>query len=192
MKVTKHFLKEILDETVNEFNEKIFNIHNDIEFEFIEKERFMEGVKNDPLIKQQIRLGIYKDIDKEYPNFLVVYNHNKQPILSLLGVPYKISICFEMAKDILKKYNKSEVKAYLQHSLAHEIAHIIEDRIIKNRKDIWNKCLQEACSNEALAKELLAENVADMVSNNRELYEKVMDSIWSVVNNRIKKITKRK
>lgn len=41
MKVTKHFLKEILDETVNEFNEKIINIHNDIEFEFIEKKRFI-------------------------------------------------------------------------------------------------------------------------------------------------------
>lgn len=191
MKITKHFLKEVLKETIVEFNDKVTSIGNVVEIEFIEKNEFMEDVKKNPLIQQQIRLGFYKNIDKEYVNFLVVYEKNKNPLLNLLGLPYKISICFELAKDILKPYPKNDVKSYLKHVYSHEIGHIIEKEAIKSRKELWLKCLQETNQDESLAMELFVESIADMVSDTKA-YKKIEEDIWSDVKHRIKTITTNK
>lgn len=189
MKITKPFLAEVLDETINEFSKKVTILNNGVTIEYIEKDEFMNDVKENPLIQQQIQYGFYKNIDKEYPNFLVVYARNKHPLMSLMGVPYKISICLEMAKDILKPFDKKDVKAYLLHVYSHEIAHIIEEDLIKEKNDLWNDCLQKTNNNQKLAMELFVESVADMISD-KNAYIKIHDEIWSNVKYRMEKVQK--
>jgi len=189
MKLTKQYLRELLTSTISTFNKQIMPIDHEVELEFIEKDEFMQGVKNDPLIQQQILLGIYKNLDKEYPNFLVVYNEDKNPMRKLLGLPYKITVCYDMAKDILKPFHKQEVKLYMERTFAHELSHIVEDELIQKKPELWNSCLKETGGNEQYAKEILAENIADMIGDNK-MFQKVSNTIWSLINNRVKKLEK--
>lgn len=187
MKVTKQFLNEVLEETIEEFNSKVYPLKNKIELQFEDNERFMDNVKSNELIQMQIRMGFYKNIDKEYPNFLVVYQKNKLPMLELLGLPYKVTICFEKAKDILKPYSKESVVAYLKHGFAHEIGHIVQDSIIKERPNLWNEHLEKCANDDSLAKESMVEDIADLIGN-KQLHEEIEESIWALVRNRMKKI----
>lgn len=189
MRLTKLYLNQVFCSTLIKFNREIIKIDNNVVLGFIEKDEFLEGVKNDPLIKQQILLGIYKDINKEYPNFVVVYNTDKDPMRKLFSLPYKITVCFEMAKDLLKPYSKQEVRCFLERVFAHELSHIAEGEIMKTKPDLWETCLKDTGNNPHYAKEYLAEYIADMISETKT-YQKIFNSIWSVVNNRIKKLEK--
>lgn len=185
MKITKHFLKEIFAETVKEFNQQVFKIPNEVELSFVTKEEFLEGVKQNSLIQQQIMLGIYKDIEKEYPNFLVVYQTDKHPLMKMFGLPYKVTLCDEMAKDKLKPFSKDAVISYLKRSFAHELTHIVEDVLIKEKPQLWEKCLKLTNHNEQLAQEYFSEEIADRFGNKKS-YQVVFDTLWRLVNQRVK------
>lgn len=187
MKITKNYLQNLLDKTVKDFSQRVYLISTKVELEYIELDKFMADVKADKLIQQQISLGFYKNIDKEYPNFLVVYNKNKNPLLELFDLSFKISICLDKAKEILKPYTKQQVEAYLKHAFAHEIAHLVEDKVIKERQDLWQDCLKKTMNNEAMAMELLVEELADLISDKEE-YEKVQNQIWGLIMNRMRKV----
>lgn len=187
MNLTKHFLNEVLQETIKEFSEKIFPIADEIMLSYIDKDVFLENAKNDKLIQQQIALGFYKDFEKEYPNFLVVRQFHKNPLNKLFGIPFKITVCFEIAKKKLKPFTKEEVKAYLKHAFAHELSHIYEEDIKQHNQKLWEDVLNIAKGNAAYGNELLAETVADMLSNG-ELHHKVEKQLWAIVFNRINKI----
>jgi hypothetical protein len=176
----------VLTEAIADFQKHVFPITHTIELEYVERETFMQGVKSDPLIQLQIKSGLYKNIEKEYPNFLVVYHKNKNPMLKLLELPFKISVCIDLAKDILKPYSKLEVRAYLKHMFVHEITHLFEDDFIKDKPMVWSNYLEEANGDTFIAKEFLAEYVASLVSDEKA-YQKVFNEIWSVINQRIKK-----
>jgi hypothetical protein len=107
-------------------------------------------------------------------------------MLKLLELPFKISVCIDLAKDILKPYSKLEVRAYLKHMFVHEITHLFEDDFIKDKPMVWSNYLEEANGDTFIAKEFLAEYVASLVSDEKA-YQKVFNEIWSVINQRIKK-----
>jgi hypothetical protein len=188
MDIKKIFFKQVLDETLKLYSEKVTPVNN-VELKFVSKEIFLESAKKDKLIQFQIQLGVYKDFEKEYPNFLVVYNIDKNPLFSLLGGNYKISICDEIAKDKLKSFTKQEVRDYLMHGFSHEITHILEDDLKVKLPDLWQNALDQTNGDIGLAHEQFAEDVADIVSS-VENYKKVEDRLFSQVNQNLKRIRK--
>jgi DNA-binding protein Fis len=192
LKLNKHFFKEHLEQTIKIVEQKVTPLPHSVTVEFESKDEFMESVKSNPLIKHQIQLGLYQDIDNEYVGFAVVYERNKLPLRMLVGVPYVITICDEIAKKVLKPFNTNEVKAYLTHVYVHEITHLFEDHLKEHRKDIWEKSLNYTNGNEIMANELFADNIASLVTKDNELYKSVEKRIWSTVFRRIKQLRKQR
>ena len=129
MILTKQFLSQVLEQTTKEYNSKVMPIDK-INIRYVDKGSYLEGVITDPYINLLIQKGIYKDIEKEYPGFLVVYNSDKDPLRLLMTRSYTFSICFEIARDKLKPFKTEQVREFLKHAFAHEITHIYEDRLI--------------------------------------------------------------
>ena len=189
MKLTKQFIEDVLRETVREYNEKVYNCTNDVEIRYISEEKFIGDALKNNLIQLQIKLGIYKDFKNEYPNFLVVYNEDKNVIRKFINLPYKISICFEKACDILNQFDEDEVRLYLKRCSAHEITHLFEDEIIEDKKykQLWNKCLSDSRGNLQASNEQLAESIADMIVSEGDV-KHISEKIWQGVNKNIENI----
>lgn len=151
MIINKQYIVNLMEETCSEFNKKVMKTDS-VEIKFVDKENFLEDAKKAFTNKLMIDKGIFKDFDREYPSFLVVYPMDKNPISLLLTGTYKISICYDIAREKLKPFNAKQVRAYLKHAFAHEIAHILEDKIIKERDDLWQKALEQGKGVEQLAK----------------------------------------
>ena len=184
MKLTKHFLREVLQETVQEFSEKVVPVKEDVQLKFIDKEEFLESAKQNHLIQLQINAGFYKDFESEYPNFLVVNKADKEPFRLLLGLPFYITVCFEIAKDKLKKHTKEEVRAFLKHGFAHELAHVYEGKIKSNLPELHESALEQGKENKQITEEVLSENVADLIGD-RKTAKKVEMDLWSLVYKRM-------
>lgn len=189
MKLTKQFIEDVLRETVREYNEKVYSCTNDVEIRYISEEKFIGDALKNNLIQLQINLGIYKDFKNEYPNFLVVYNEDKNAIRKFINLPYRISICFEKARDILNQFDEDEVRLYLKRCSAHEITHLFEDEIIEDKKykQLWNKCLSDSRGNLQASNEQLAESIADMIVSEGDV-KHISEKIWQGVNKNIENI----
>jgi hypothetical protein len=190
MKITKKFIKDVFEEAKEKFQKEIMKLPVEVDLEFESKEDFMKSVKENPLIQQQIQIGIYKDIDNEYVGFAVVYAKNKIEFRKIFGLPYIITICDEIAKRVLKPLSTYEAKIYLLHVFAHEFSHLFENEIKQKRPEIWKKCLQQTRGIEHLAHEMLSEEIADMLVNDTETYKKVEDIVWYKIKKRISQIQK--
>lgn len=188
MKVTKAFMIEVLQEVVGRYEEEVCPIGNEVRLAFIDKEEFLEVAKQNRLIQEQMRIGIYKRFEEEYPNFMVVFKEGKHPVLAVMGLPYRVTVCFDIAKKRLKPFGKEEVRAYLSYMYAHELTHIVQDRLKMSNPGLWEKALAEADQAVDLAHEVLAEDVAARFGDYAK-YRKVEDGIWGVVNNRVRRIT---
>lgn len=186
MKITKIFLKNVLEDTLNEYRKNIMEIPMPVELAFVDKDYFLKDAEANPHHQLLIKAGIIKDFEKEYPNFLVVYNYDKDPARLLLGLPFKISICYEIARERLKPYRPQEVKAFLKHAFAHEISHLLEEKLAKEHEAMYANFLKTCNGMESLANEMLAEFTADKVGSYKVAKE-VENHMWFTINQRIKR-----
>lgn len=138
----------------------------------------METVKNNPFIQQQIQVGLYKDIDKEYVGFAIVYERNKNPLRTLMGLPLVIIVCDEIVKKVLKPFKSNEIKTCLTHVFIHELTHIFDQYLKDARTDIWKKSLNDANGNQTIANELFAEYIVNLVSKDNAIYKSVEQRLW--------------
>lgn len=193
-KITKNTFVEILKEATTIFETKIIPLPNAVEVKFQSKDEYMTAVKENPLIQQQITMGFYDNIDKEYVGFAVVYAKDKIEIKSLLGLPFTITICDEIAKDVLKAYKANEVKAYITHVYLHEMTHIFDKWIKEKRPDLWEKCLEQTNGNEAMANELFSEEIPLIATSKKdiEIYKEIEKRLWSKIFNRIQKVANKR
>lgn len=181
MIIAKQYVQNIFDETLQEFSQ-IFNNKTDVKINFIDKEKFLEDAKNNYMNQMLMEKGIIKNFEKEYPNFIVVYKYDKNPMALFAFGAYRISFCFEIARKKLKPFSAKEVKDYLKHGFAHELSHIFEDDIIKNKTDLWQKALLNCHNDGSLAKEHFAEDIADMVyksKTSKQVETKLWERIYS-------------
>jgi hypothetical protein len=183
MILKRNFIQSVLDEVIEEFSEKIVPIDNKIELRFESREDHLKSVKDNPFIQEQIRIGLYKDIEKEYVGFAVVYNNDKSGFLKLMGFPYKITIAYDIAKAKLKPFKPNQVKEYLKYVLVHELTHIYEEKIKKENPTLWINTVVGSHFDETIAKENLANDVADMLCN-KALVESVERELWKVTRQR--------
>lgn len=181
MIVTKKFLEEALDETIARYRQ-FYEIPS-IKLKYIDKNTFLESAKENNLIKKLIQSGIYKNFESEYTNFLVVYHWDKNIFSLMLNGCYYITCCFEIVKDKLKPFKPSEVKNYLKYLFAHEITHIIEESVFKEKLDE----LTEMYGRE-LAGEILADEMACKIIPDKSDYKKIDAYLNKVIQNRINKL----
>lgn len=179
MVITKQYIQSLFNETLQEFS-NLFNNKVDVKINFITKGEFLEDAKKNPNNQMLIQAGIIKDFEKEYPNFLVVYRHHKDPMSLFIFGAYKISFCFEIARDKLKPFSAKEVRDFLKHGFAHELSHIFEDDIIKQKDDLWQKALKQCHNDGNLAKEQFAEDIADMVYKSKTS-KQVETKLWEKI-----------
>lgn len=194
MKLGRPLFQKILENAISVFEEKILPLPNQVEVKFQSKAEYITAVKENPLIQQQIELGFYKDIEKEYVGFAVVYAKDKFEIKSVFGLPFTITICDEIAKEVLKPFNSSEVNTYLTRIYIHEMTHIFDKWIKEQRPDLWEECLKETNNNEAMANEILAERIPEiaMGAKNVEIYRNVEKRLWSKVFARMQQVAKQR
>jgi hypothetical protein len=179
MIITKRYVQNLFNETLHEFS-NLFNNKTDVKINFIDKESFLEDAKKNPTNQMLIQTGLIKNFEKEYPNFLVVYKYHKDPMALFMFGAYKISFCFEIAREKLKPFSAKEVKDYLKHGFAHELSHIFEDEIIKDKTDLWEKSLLDCHNEDHLAKERFAEDIADMVYKSK-MSKQVEIKLWEKI-----------
>jgi hypothetical protein len=192
MQLKKIFIQRVFEETKELFEKEIIKLPYKVELEYESKENFLNNVKANPLIKQQIQFGIYKDIDKEYVGFAVVYERNKLPLRQIMELPYLITICYDIAKEVFKPFKSNEVKSYLIHTFAHELVHLFEDEIKNKKPELWNTALERAYNKEEYAKELFPELVSDIITKDIKTYRKVEKQIWSKTLQRVEKMKKQR
>ncbi|OME54134.1 hypothetical protein BSK59_16270 [Paenibacillus odorifer] len=194
MKLVRPLFQQILDDTIELFSKKILPLPNKVEVRFQSKDEYMEAVKSNPLIQQQIQFGFYTDIEKEYVGFAVVYAKDKFEMKKLLGLPYIITICDEIAKEVLKPFTSTEVKAYLTHVYLHEMTHIFDKWLKEMLPDVWESCLSQTNGNEQMANELFAEHIPALAMGDKSvaLYKDVEKKLWSKIFNRMEQIRKQR
>lgn len=183
MLITKQFIKDQLAEACQLFNDNVYPIDNSIEVEFIDKATFLGEAKKNALIQQQISLGLYNYFDKEYPNFFVVYAYNKDPMRRALGLSYKVTVCFDMAKDLMKRFKPNQVKAYFLYAFIHEIGHIYEYKLIDMWGDAWEQALVDTNQDESLAKELFVDDLATGLVDD-STFTSINEELWLPVKRR--------
>lgn len=181
MELTRDLVENSLNEALKIFRENnVGSVTNDVKIDYIDSEKFLNDAKENTFNSLLIKAGAIKNFDKEYPGFLVVYQHNKLPVRKLLGLPYLISIDFNRAKMFLRPYNKKQVEKYFVSVFLHEITHVFEDSVIEKHKKFYDVTLADNFNNEEAAKEILAEavsykygykNVADKITN--EFYKDI-------------------
>lgn len=190
MIINKDYFKNLLDKTLKEYSERIHPIEN-VKLKFIHKDNFLVSAKEDELIKIQIQLGLYEDFEEEYPNFLIVYNHDKSPLCLLLTGSYYITICYEIAKEKLERFSETQVTNYLKYVFAHEITHILEEELKLKYKSLWQKDLTLTGYDESLAHELFAEDIAAIIAEEKD-YEYILNELWAIINQRIKDLEQKR
>lgn len=184
MLITKRYLNRVLEETIEEFNKKVYPIDREVKLEYMEKKEYLMLAANNPINKNLINMGVFRNFNREYPSFLVVFTGQDNPIAQMLQLPFKITVCFEMAKDKLKQFDETDVTEFLKHAFAHELTHLMQHRIIKKEPELWNKLRSQALGNEVAGHELLAEYMADRIGDS-ERYRHVEDRLWGVVRRRM-------
>jgi hypothetical protein len=190
MILKKNFINNIFEETLQQFKDLIVEVDNEVAITYQDKEGFMKSVIENPHTKMLIDVGYYKDIDKEYSSFAVVYQQDKIPFRAWLGLPYKVTFCFDIAKDKLKPFKPTQVKEYLKFVLAHELTHVFEDVIKVKKPELWEEALKHSANDVSLAHENLANNVAEMLTD-KHIVDEVEDEISKVTKSRVGRIMKR-
>ena len=187
MKLTKAFMVEVLQEVVGRYETEVCPLGNEVRLAFMDKDEFLSMAKENRLIQGQIKMGLYRNFEEEYPNFLVVLHEGKHPVLSVMGLPYRITVCFDIARKRLKPYHKEEVRQYLHYVFAHELTHIVQEKLKDSHPHWWHKVLVESKGNVEAAHELLAEDVGKRFGD-YEVYRRVEDGLWGIIHNRIRKM----
>ncbi|WP_090739434.1 hypothetical protein [Paenibacillus sp. Mc5Re-14] len=183
MKLNKKFFESTFDSTKRMFESKMMKIPHEVIIKFQSKEDYLVAVKENPLIQTQINLGFYKDIEKEYVGFAVVYANDKLELRTIMGLPYAITICDEIAKDVLKPFTSTEIKAYLTHVYLHELTHIFDNKLKETFPDMWQENLSKTNQNVPMANELFAESIPPIVMGEKDIsiYKSVEKKLWSKV-----------
>lgn len=183
MKLARPLLNEVFENTLKLFEDKLLPLPHKVEVKFQPREEYISAVKENPLIQTQINLGFYKDIDKEYVGFAVVYANDKIELRTLMGLPYAITICDEIAKDVLKPFTSTEIKAYLTHVYLHELTHIFDNKLKETFPDMWQENLAKTNQNVPMANELFAESIPPIVMGEKDIsiYKSVEKKLWSKV-----------
>lgn len=180
MKITKQLFTEALYTVLVEgLNSRIGN--KPVTIEYMDKDVFLESAKANELIQLQIAMGIYKDFDNEFPTFSVVYKNQH---------PDTIFICMDIAKRVLKPFNKTQVMEYLKHIMAHEIAHLYQQELTDEFDYAWTRAVTKTKYDLPLANEDFAESIAYMACDMR-IFQPVEDEIWSKLKHRIKRINRK-
>jgi hypothetical protein len=183
MELTKNFVESTFRETLQQYKQRVCSLQN-IVLNYVSPEKYLADAKVNPVNQHLIKLGAFTNFEKEYPGFLVVYEMDKHPLNLLITGNFKVSMCFERAKELLRPFKSHVVREYLKHCFAHEITHIVEDRLKVDNPTMWQSALSKVHSDEALAHETLAEDVADLIGN-LDLYNEVNYKLWSVVQNNL-------
>lgn len=190
MELTREIVENSLNEAIKIFKESnVGSVTNNVEIDYIDSEKFLSDARENTFNNLLIKAGIIKDFEKEYPGFLVVYQHNKLPIRNLLGLPYLISIDFNRAKKLLRPYNKKQIEKYFVSVFLHELTHVFETSVIEKHKEFYETVLASNYNNEEAANEILAEavsykygykNVSDKITN--ELYKNIYSKMKAKYN----------
>jgi hypothetical protein len=187
MNLDKSWMNKVLQETVEEFSAKVAPVDDTILIRFVEKSYFLDGARKDMGMALFIEKGIFTNFEKEYPNFLVVYQADKYPARKLLGLPFYISVCFEIAKEQAKQFKADDFREFLKHGFAHEMAHVYQEEIKRTKPEYWTDLLTKNNGSEYLAHEQLAENIADMVGNAARS-DQVQKKLWEPIYARARKL----
>lgn len=169
MKITRDFVENTLKETIVEYKEKVYDFKTDACIEFMHKDDFIEGMKKNHIIKMLLDYKMIKNLE-DYPSFLVVYPAKNNPFLVYLCGGFTITMQFEMAQKHFYGFNEEEVKIFLRHCFAHELTHLLQDKLEVEYKEIWEKSVKEAKDYE-LAREYFAECIADKVESDSRFKE---------------------
>lgn len=187
MNLDKNFMRKTLQEVVKEFSEKILPVDGRIELQFVEKSGFIESAKKDMAMAMFIDRGVFTNFESEYPNFLVVYPADKEPIRRLMGLPFYISVCFEIAKEKAKGISAQDFREFLKHGFAHEMSHLFQEDIKKDKPEFWSNILSQSNGNTYLAHETMSESIADMIGDATKS-DAVQNQLWSHVYSRARKL----
>lgn len=173
----------ILEEVLEKYSKDIIELPT-IKIKLLSKDDFVADALNNSLNQLLIQQGMFKDFYNEFPTFASVYNIDKHPTHYAIVGCYYITICEEIANRVLEPFNTVERIEYIKHVLAHEITHIVEDSILKNKPELWETIkssiseYKDTIYNEVISKEYLAEYIASKFSN-KSVYKKVEEAIWS-------------
>ncbi len=184
MELTKQFLERSFKETIIAYEKQIRKLPN-ITLKYISSDKFLADVKYNTVNQQLIKMGAFQNFDKEYPNFLAVYEMDKNPIFYKVTGNYRVSICFELAKTLMKPFETHKVREFLKHSFAHEITHVIEEVIKQENPELWEQVKSRVPQTDPqhitiLAHEALAEDMANKVGDTN-VYEEVSEALWRKV-----------
>lgn len=194
MKLARPLLNDVFASTVELFEQKLLPLPHKVEVKFQSREEYISAVKENPLIQTQINLGFYKNIEKEYVGFAMVYAKDKMELRTIMGLPYVVTICDEIAKDVLKPFNSTEIKIYLTHVYLHELTHIFDNILKEGLSEVWQECLEEGRNDVSMANELFAERIPPLVmgEKNISIYKDVEKRLWSKVFHRMEQVKKQR
>lgn len=160
MEISKSFLERMLEETIQEFTQRIINVDNRVVLEYIGEEEFNKSMSTNAIIKKLVEVGAINSTE-EFGGFLFVSRKDINPKLKEVGRPYAITINFNKAKRYLEKYDKDYVQRIIKHMFSHELTHVYEERIIEKYPKLWERLKAEAGE---LSDEVLAVAMAERIS----------------------------
>lgn len=173
MNLTKLYVEEVFEETKKGYTDRFGELPS-ITLNYIPKQQLVDDGKS-TAIAQWIIGKIGHEGYADYPSFAAVYYADSNCV----------SFCFEFAKQLLDPIQEEyKVRCYLKHVLAHEIAHIMEDKIISDNPTLWNYILK-GISGEVRG-EKLSERVAKELDGNEEWYQEVHHILYDNFIDRLK------
>ncbi len=173
MKLTKELVEAAFKEAVHEYNQKNWPTPK-LSIKYVDEDELVKTVVNIDVMKIFNYLLGQEDVPQNYNGFMFVDSSEMHPVSLLITGSCKIRVCFEKARRLFEKmdFSDDEVKQFLMHTFAHEITHLLEDKMVHNFPEVWEAVKDQCYGDEVLAREVFAETFADRLFGN-EAYEKV-------------------
>jgi hypothetical protein len=138
---------------------------------------YIENFKENPLNKALFAHGVYKT-DEDIKSFAVVFESDKLPLRTFMGLPYIVRICLPICERVLKPFSDEEKSTYLTYVMLHELTHIFEGQLIKKHESLWEKSLERVRNDRSLASEEFANNIASLYCRNSDIHEEMEKEIY--------------
>lgn len=183
MKVTKPFLRDVLSETIDTYEQKVVSIPASIKLVFQDKNEFLERAKEQYLVKLQLGQGWIRSLKIEYPECVVSYPEDRYEKGREVC---NITVCLEIAKERMKSYSTEEAAAYFRYVFVYVISRMVEGILQEVFPNMWREAWDASNGNLEVSFGWMAETWAERIAGTKES-KRVCEELWRPVMRRIEK-----
>lgn len=183
--MTKQDVLNIFEKVKDRYKKEIYSKLPKIRLNFVEHDTFLDLFENSMMFKET-NLFIKADT-KDFPVFAYV-NPFENSLSYLATKEVLINFSLDQLKLFENEVTREEMEVYLTQVFAHEITHIINDKLRILMRNEWKTAIEESSGLTSFANDIFANIIANKLVDTKK-YAEVEDKLWGKLYSRLKEVT---